>query len=313
MNIVFAGTPEFAVASLKALTDNDYHHHNIVAVYTQPDRPAGRGRKLQPSPVKQFALTHDLPVFQPSTLKDDIEQQRLKELAPDVMIVVAYGLLLPQAVLDIPRLGCLNVHASLLPRWRGAAPIQRSIEAGDQETGVTIMQMDAGLDTGAMLARKSTPILDSDTATDLHDRLALLGAETLIDVLNRLEKGEIKPEPQDDALANYANKLNKQEADVAWHEDALSIDRKIRAFTPWPGANTRWHNKRLRILRAAPMTRATTEIPGTIVSLGPEGIVVATGDQCLVIDRLQLEGGRAQDAAEFLNGHALAAGDRFDQ
>lgn len=310
MNIVFAGTPEFAVASLKALTDSD--DHNIVAVYTQPDRPAGRGRRLQPSPVKQFALTSNLPVFQPSTLKDDTEQQRLTKLAPDVMIVVAYGLILPQAVLDIPRLGCLNVHASLLPRWRGAAPIQRSIESGDQETGITIMQMDAGLDTGAMLAWKSTPILDSDTAAVLHDRLALLGAEALIDVLARLEKDEIKPEPQDNAQASYADKLNKQEANIDWHEGALTIDRKIRAFTPWPGASTRWRNKRLRILRAAPLTKATREAPGTIVAVGPGGIIVAAGDRCLVVDRLQLEGGRAQDATEFLNGHALAPGDRFD-
>lgn len=308
MNIVFAGTPEFAVASLKALLACNY---NIVAVYTQPDRPAGRGRKLQPSPVKQFALTHNLPVFQPTTLSDAAEQSRLTALAPDVMIVVAYGLILPKAVLDIPRLGCLNVHASLLPRWRGAAPIQRSIEAGDRETGVTIMQMDTGLDTGALLARKSTPILDSDNAADLHDRLALLGAEALVDTLARLAHDHIKAEPQDDAFACYANKLSKQEADIDWREDALSIDRKIRAFTPWPAANTRWQNKRLRILHARPFATPATEAPGTIVSLAPEGIIVATGNQCLAIDRLQLEGGRAQDAAEFLNGHALAPGDRF--
>jgi len=306
LNIVFAGTPEFAVASLKALFESG---HEVIAVYTQPDRPAGRGRKLQPSPVKQFALDKGIPVYQPTGLKDAADIQRLADLRPDLMVVVAYGVILPQAVLDIPRLGCLNVHASLLPRWRGAAPIQRAIEAGDAETGVTIMQMAAGLDTGPMLLKRATPINKNDTAASLHDRLATLGAEALLAAIEALLAGT-RAEPQDEALATYAHKLSKSEAEIDWTSDAATIARKVRAFNPWPAANTLWQDKRLRILHAEAID-ANSKSPGEIVAAGGDGIVVATGSGSLVIQQLQLEGGKPQAAADFLNGHSLQAGDRL--
>jgi len=306
LNIVFAGTPEFAVASLKALCESG---HEVIAVYTQPDRPAGRGRKLQPSPVKQFALAQGIDVYQPTGLKTAAEIQQLAGLKPDLMVVVAYGVILPQAVLDIPRLGCLNVHASLLPRWRGAAPIQRAIEAGDAETGVTIMQMAAGLDTGPMLLKRVTPINKDDTATSLHDRLAAIGAEALLAAIDALESGA-QAEPQDEALATYAHKLSKAEAEIDWTTDAGIIARKVRAFNPWPAANTLWQGKRLRILRAEAKD-PTGKPPGEVITAGSDGIVIATGSGSLVVHQLQLEGGKPQAAIDFLNGHSLQAGDRL--
>lgn len=309
MNIVFAGTPEFAVSSLKALNES---RHAVVAVYTQPDRPAGRGRKLLASPVKQYALEHGIAVRQPASLQDAEEQRRLASLNPDIMIVVAYGLILPQAVLDIPRLGCLNVHASLLPRWRGAAPIQRAIEAGDQSTGVTIMQMDAGLDTGAMLNKAETPIRADDTAATLHDRLANLGAETLLSTLDMLEQGECIGQPQDNEQATYARKLDKTEADIDWSLPAALLARKVRAFNPWPAACSSLNGKRLRILLAQSGPANGERTPGTICAID-DAISVATGEGRLLIHRLQLEGGRAQTAQEFLNGHRLQPGDRLGQ
>ena len=248
LKIVFAGTPDFSVPALDALLTSG---HDVIAVYTQPDRPAGRGRKLTASPVKARALEHGIPVHQPLSLKRPEEQERLAALAPDVMVVVAYGLLLPPAVLAIPRLGCVNIHASLLPRWRGAAPIQRAILAGDAETGVTLMQMEKGLDTGPMLATVRCPIGPDDTAETLHDRLAALGAGALVPTLERLDRGEITAEPQDDTQACYAAKLDKAEAVLDWRRPAVELERQVRAFNPWPVAQTGFQERVLRVCRLA--------------------------------------------------------------
>ncbi len=302
MNLLFAGTPEFAAHSLQALLDSE---HQVLAVYTQPDRPAGRGRKLTASPVKALALEHDLPVLQPQTLREAEVQQALADWQADVLVVVAYGLILPQAVLDAPRLGCLNVHASLLPRWRGAAPIQRAILAGDTETGVTIMQMDAGLDTGDMLYKVSCPIEPTDTAATLHDRLAGLGATALVETLRRLDAGEVQPEKQDDAQATYAEKLQKSEALIEWSQSAEVLSRTVRAFNPWPVAFTRWHDQNLRIWFAQALKETRDAPPGTVLAESCEGIDVATGEGVLRITQLQLPGGKALDAGQFLNAHSL--------
>ena len=306
MRLIFAGTPDFAVPCLEAVIAAG---HEIVAVYTQPDRPAGRGRKLQAGPVKVCALGHGIDVFQPTSLVG--EATRLAGLKPDAMIVVAYGLILPREILTIPKFGCINVHASLLPRWRGAAPIQRAIEAGDSETGVTIMHMDEGLDTGDMLLTARTAIDESDTGGSLHDRLAQLGAEALVSALAKLEAGELKPQPQDDAHATYARKLEKSEGEIDWQQPAGSIARKIRAFDPWPGASCLWGGRRLRLRHARADDEATTQAPGTVISCGSNGIIVATGEGRLNILGLQLAGGKPQSARDFLNGHALQPGDRF--
>jgi methionyl-tRNA formyltransferase len=309
MNLVFAGTPAFAVPSLEALVAAG---HTIRAVYTQPDRPAGRGRKLGMSPVKEFALAHGLEVRQPASLKIESEVDALRSLAPDAMIVIAYGLLLPAAVLAVPRHGCLNVHASLLPRWRGAAPIARAIEAGDSESGITIMQMDEGLDTGAMLLKSAEPIHDTDTAASLHDRLAALGARTLVTALAQLARGELRPEFQDNASACYARKLKKEEAVIDWTLDAAVLHRRIRAFNPWPVAVTGWRGERLRLWEVGPLTSGTVaNAPGTVLSASADGVNVATGRGALTLTRLQREGGRALPAGEFVNGTRLAAGEQF--
>ncbi len=303
LNIVYAGTPEFAATALAALLETG---HNIVAVYTQPDRPAGRGRKLKASPVKELALQHSIEVRQPETLKDAETQQVLAELKPDVMIVAAYGLLLPAEVLAMPRLGCLNIHASLLPRWRGAAPIQRAILEGDSETGVTIMQMDVGLDTGDMLYKLTTPITDEDNAQTLHDRLAELGARAIVEALEVIQNGSITPERQDDSQANYAKKLNKAEAEIDWRQAASRIARQVAAFNPWPVAQTTLDEKVLRIWEADALGGLGDALPGKVIAEGKQGIDVACGEGTLRLKRIQLPGGKPLSAAEFLNGRSLA-------
>jgi methionyl-tRNA formyltransferase len=296
LNIVFAGTPEFAAVALAALLKSP---HRVIAVYTQPDRPAGRGRKLTPSAVKSLALEHGIPVHQPLSLKEPGEQAKLAALKPDLMIVAAYGLLLPKAVLETPRLGCLNIHGSILPRWRGAAPIQRSILAGDPETGITIMQMDVGLDTGDMLHIVRTPITREDNAQTLHDRLAELGARALLEALDQLIAGTLPREKQDNALATYAKKLEKAEAELEWNLPALTLERQVRAFNPWPVSQTRLGEETLRVWAARAIDGSGA--PGKVVRAGKEGIDVGTGDGLLRLTQIQLPGGKPLDAAAFLN------------
>lgn len=308
MKIVFAGTPDFSVPSLRALLDS---RHEVVAVYTQPDRPAGRGRHATQSPVKQLALQQSIAVYQPGTLKDAEAQAVLTGLQADLMVVVAYGLLLPPAVLAMPRLGCVNVHASLLPRWRGAAPIQRAIEAGDPETGVCLMQMEAGLDTGPVLATAHCAITDTDTGGDLHDRLAVLGADLLANNLDALADGLLQPQPQDDSLATYAGKLEKREALLDWQMPATRLARQVRAFNPWPVAETRYREQQLRIWQAEPLHAVVQQAPGTVLACSREGIEVACGEGVLRVQTLQLPGKRAMPATDFINAHDLQ-GVQFD-
>ena len=299
MRIVFAGTPDFAVPALRAVLDRG----EVVAVYTQPDRPAGRGRGVQASPVKIEALARGIDVLQPETLRTQVSRDALRALKPDLMVVVAYGLLLPPKILEIPRHGCWNVHASLLPRWRGAAPIQRAIEAGDRETGVCLMQMEQGLDTGPVLLCQKTPVGADETAGQLHDRLARLGAQTLSDGLGLLRAG-IKPvaipQPTDDRVA-YAHKLEKTEAKLDWTQPADVLARKVRAFNPWPMAEAMLEGERVRIHAARPMALMHKLPPGRLLLAGKTGLDVACGEGALRITMLQREGGRAITAADWVN------------
>jgi methionyl-tRNA formyltransferase len=311
LRIIFAGTPEFAARHLKALIDSE---HSLVAVYTQPDRPSGRGKKLQASAVKQLASETGLPVYQPLSLKDKGEQERLAGLDADVMIVVAYGLILPQAVLDAPRLGCLNVHASLLPRWCGAAPIPQAIEAGDTETGITIMQMDAGLDTGDMLATARCDINADTTAASLHDTLAELGSPLLMEVLRDLPGFARGARKQEDKQATYAHKILKAEAAINWHLDALALDRAIRAFNPFPVCYSILDNHRVKLWQARPAGAiGLPEPPGTILRADRRGILVNCGEGQLNIQRLQLPGGKPLAAEQVLNARSelFTPGKRF--
>ena len=296
MRIVFAGTPEFAAQHLQALLDAG---RQIVAVYTQPDRPAGRGQKLMPSPVKQLALQHGIAVYQPQTLRAPAAQAELAALAPDLMVVVAYGLILPQVVLDTPRLGCINSHASLLPRWRGAAPIQRAIEAGDASSGVTVMQMEAGLDTGPMLLKVTTTITAEDTGGSLHDRLATLGSQAVVEAVTKLAAGELRGEVQDDSLATYAHKLNKDEARLDWSRPAVELERLVRAFNPWPVCHSTLNGEVLKV-HAAQLGEGQGA-PGSVLAADRSGLTVACGEGALRLTRLQLPGGKPLSFADLYN------------
>ena len=303
MRLIFAGTPDFAATALEALIGAG---HDIPLVLTQPDRPAGRGMKSRMSAVKDVALAHGLNVAQPEKLRDPASHQPIIDAQAEVMIVAAYGLILPQAVLDLPRLGCVNIHASLLPRWRGAAPIHRAIEAGDPETGITLMQMDKGLDTGAMLTRAALPILDTDTTGSLHDRLATLGASEIVALLPSLAAGTVHATPQDEALATYAAKIGKEEAVLDWCLAATKLACRIRAFDPFPGASTLFQGGVLKIWEAQPVVAQGT--PGRILAVGRSSFTVACGEGALEVREVQKAGGKRQPAAAFLSGHALVAG-----
>lgn len=306
MKIIFAGTPQFAASALSALLEE----HHIVAVLTQPDRPSGRGMQLTASPVKQLALQQGLPVLQPATLKSEEIQKQLAALQADLMVVAAYGLILPQSVLNIPAQGCLNIHASLLPRWRGAAPIQRAILAGDHETGITIMQMDAGLDTGDMLLKKSCTIAPDDTAETLHDKLSVLGARAIVEALREMQSGRLQALKQDDTLATYAAKIGKEEAILDWNRSAAELERTVRGYFPFPVANTSSNDTTIKILKAAPCPGGPAE-PGTILGVDKDAIRVACRDGALALAVLQKPGGKPLHAAQFVQSFPLKAGDRL--
>lgn len=303
MKILFAGTPEFAVPALQALIDAG---HQIVMVLTQPDRPSGRGMKLKASPVKQLALSHQIPVFQPETLKDAAVQAHIAEQQADVMIVAAYGLIIPTVVLNMPKLGCYNIHASLLPRWRGAAPIQRALLAGDEETGVTIMEVVPALDAGAMVSRGELPITERDTAQTLHDGLSVLGAKLMVEAMQQLARdGQLAATPQDESLVTYAHKLEKSEASIDWQRSALEISRQVRAFNPFPVAHTVLNSEVCRLWMATDVSGSGQ--PGEIVDIN-DAIYVACGQGVLRIEELQMPGGKRLAAKDFLAGHALTIG-----
>lgn len=308
LRVVYAGTPEFAVPALQALLASQ---HQVMAVYTQPDRPAGRGRKLQFSPVKEVALAANIPIEQPVNFKSEEVRASLSAYAADVMVVAAYGLILPPVVLNMPRYGCLNIHGSLLPRWRGAAPIQRAIHAGDTVTGVTLMQMAAGLDTGDMLLKTHCPITIDVGGQRIHDKLAQQGAEALLQVLEQLGSGNLNPEPQDDQQACYAHKLTKAEAEIDWTDAAMVIDRKIRAFDAWPIAYNSYQGQALRFFASQALDQTSSAPAGTVVAESRTGIDVVAGDGQLVrIFQLQMAGGKRLAAADFLNARSLL-GERF--
>ncbi|MGR1199963.1 methionyl-tRNA formyltransferase [Aeromonas hydrophila] len=298
LKLIFAGTPDFAARHLAALLSSD---HEVVAVYTQPDKPAGRGQKLTASPVKELALAHGLPVYQPASLRKEEAQAELAALGADLMVVVAYGLILPKAVLDTPRLGCINVHGSLLPRWRGAAPIQRSIWAGDAETGVTIMQMDVGLDTGAMIRKVSCPIAADETSASLYDKLAGLGPQALVDTVNAMAAGNTAAEAQDDAQANYAEKLSKEEARIDWSMEAVAIERCIRAFNPWPISWFEVAGQTVKVWQAEVVAQDHGQTAGTLLKADKQGIDIATGKGVLRLLTLQPPGKKAMSVTDLLN------------
>lgn len=316
MKIIFAGTPDFAATSLQALIAHcEKTGHEIVAVYTQPDRKAGRGKKISMSPVKTLALENNIPVEQPANFKEQSDRERLATYDADLMVVVAYGLLLPQEVLDTPKRGCINVHGSLLPRWRGAAPIQRAIEAGDTESGITIMQMDAGLDTGDMLLKATTPITASETGSSLHDKLAELGADLLAQAIDKMAAGDLSATVQDDSLATYAHKLNKQEAQIDWQNSAKKIEQKIRAFNAWPICTAIIDEQTIRVWQAEVVDMTIDKPAGAIISADKAGILVACGEKTLLLTQLQMSGSKMMAVRDLLNAPArqelFAAGNRF--
>ena len=308
MRVIFAGTPDFAASALAAVIEAG---HEILVVLTQPDRPKGRGMKLTPSPVKTLALQHELPVWQPENLKDMAIQQQLRDLQADVMVVAAYGLLLPAAVLNIPQHGCLNIHASLLPRWRGAAPIQRAIEAGDAESGVCIMQMDVGLDTGDVLLSRSTPITEATTAAQLHDDLAVIGAQAIVEALAKLP--ELTAIPQPEAGVTYAQKLSKADAEIDWALGAKQIHAKIRALNPVPGAWSSLNEQVIKIWASKVLEQSSDAAIGSIVAADKQGIAVQTGAGVILITELQASGSKRMAAAAFVAGHADLMGQQFER
>lgn len=308
MKIIFAGTPAFAAKALESILATS---HEVVAVLTQPDRPAGRGMQLTASPVKQVAQQHNLPVLQPNTLRQAEIQYQLAAYQADVMIVAAYGLILPKPVLEMPHFGCLNIHASLLPRWRGAAPVQRAIQAGDEETGITIMQMDEGLDTGAMLLKKACRIEHSDTAATLLEKLTTIGAEAILDVLNKLPSGEIKPVAQDSSQATYANKLLKTEAAIDWKQGSEQLQRAVQAYNPFPVANAVLNQTTIKIWQATARSANHGE-PGQVLSVDKQGILVACGAGALHLEVLQRPNNKAMPASQFVQGFPVKPGDRFE-
>jgi len=307
VNVLFAGTPEFAARCLEALLKS---RHRVIGVITQPDRPAGRGFALAPSPVKKLASARGIQMTQPESLRDAQAQAKLKHFRADVIVVAAYGLILPRPVLELPRDGAINIHASLLPRWRGATPIERALLAGDRHTGVSIMQMDDGLDTGPVLMQEEIPILEDDTMGTLRDRLAELGAKLIVQALDALQAGVIKATPQSAEGVTYAAKLEKREARVDWRKGALTVNRQVRALNPSPGADARVRRVELKIWRCATATGRGNA--GEILSIGPDGLCVACGEGALVITELQRSGGKRLRAADFLRGFPLTVGERFD-
>ena len=306
LRVAFAGTPEFAAQALDAILKAGYA---VPLVLTQPDRPAGRGMKLSPSAVKQLALAHGIEVDQPEKLRTDAQRARLADCAPDVLVVAAYGLILPKAVLELPRLGCINIHASLLPRWRGAAPIHRAIEAGDAETGITIMQMDEGLDTGPMLLRRALPIAADDTTASLHDRLAALGGDCIVEALAALQCGQLSPTPEPAEGVTYAAKIGRAEADIDWSRPALEIERAMRAFDPFPGAVSTLRDTAVKCWKAQVV--AGEGEPGRVLAVDADGIVVACGRDALRCTVLQRPGSKRLPAGEFLRGFPVSVGERF--
>ena len=308
MKVIFAGTPDFAASALAALIEAE---HEILAVLTQPDRPKGRGMKLTPSPVKTLALQHNLPVWQPENLKDVAVQQQLRDLQADVMVVAAYGLLLPAEVLNIPEHGCLNIHASLLPRWRGAAPIQRAIEAGDVESGVCIMQMDVGLDTGDVLLSRNTPITDDTNAAQLHDALAVIGAEAIVEALAKLP--ELTAVPQPETGVTYAQKLSKADAEIDWALGAKQIHNKIRALNPVPGAWSSLNGQMIKVWASSVLEMSSAVATGSIVAADKQGIAVQTGNGVVLITELQASGSKRMAAAAFVAGHNDLMGQQFER
>ncbi len=307
MNVVFAGTPEFAARCFRAILDA---RHQLICVLTQPDRPAGRGLASAESSVKRLAVERGIQVEQPTNLDNARLREELKHRQVDVLVVAAYGLILPQTMLDIPRYGAINVHASLLPRWRGAAPIHRALLAGDRVTGISIMRMDAGLDTGPVLMQEAIPITEDDTAGTLHDRLATLGVRLIVQALDKLQTGELEARPQPAEGATYAEKLDKRESRVDWTESANAVGRRVRAFSPSPGASARVRGAELKIFRC--VTTTGRGKPGEVVGAGSEGLLVACGDGAVLITELQRSGGKRLAAAEFLRGFSLSAGERFE-
>lgn len=310
LKVIFAGTPDFASVALEALIGSS---HEVIAVYTQPDRPSGRGLKVKPSPVKVLGQHYKLPIFQPASLKEAYEQERLANFHADVMVVAAYGLLLPSKVLHTPRLGCVNIHPSLLPRWRGAAPIQRTIHAGDSISGVTIMQMDEGLDTGPILLQKQYVLEPDETSQSLHDELAKIGAESLIQTLDLLAENKIESQIQDNEHATYAHKISKEEALIDWNQPALELEWTVRAFNPWPVAYTTWQNQNLRIWSAKAIKTPANASPRTILYASEQGIDIATGDGILRLQKLQLPGSTVISAADFYHakGRELKVGEHL--